>query len=92
MFGDPDRVVVGAALLCEAEASRADEAALALLPALLGFAGPRVERTRWRGLIAAALVAVALVGVGLEVTPLTLGLPLAAVVLVAGFFVRPLRR
>ena len=41
-------------------------ASLTLLPALLGFAGTRVEVTRWRGLIAAGLVAVGLVGVGLE--------------------------
>ncbi|MGQ0615806.1 MAG: MMPL family transporter [Acidimicrobiia bacterium] len=67
-------------------------ASLTLLPALLGFAGTRIELTRWRGLIAAGLAAVALVGVGLEVTPLILGLPLAAVVLVAGFFVGPLKR
>jgi RND superfamily putative drug exporter len=67
-------------------------ASLTLLPALIGFAGERVERTRWRGLIAAGLVAVALAGVGLELTPLTIGLPLAAIVLVAGFFVRPLKR
>ena len=34
-------------------------ASLTLLPALLGFAGQRIELTRWRGLIAAGLVAVA---------------------------------
>ena len=34
-------------------------ASLTLLPALLGFAGEKVERTRWRGLIAAGFVAVA---------------------------------
>ena len=67
-------------------------ASLTLLPALLGFAGERVERTRWRGLIAAGLVAVALVGVGLKITPLTIGIPLAVVVLIAGFFVGPLKR
>ena len=67
-------------------------ASLTLLPALLGFAGERVERTRYRGLIAAGFVAVALVGMGLELTPLLVGLPIAAVVLVAGFFVRPLKR
>src|SRR5262249_42153281 len=45
-------------------------ASLTLLPALLGFAGARVETTRWRGLIAAGLVAIALVvGVGLGVGP-----------------------
>jgi RND superfamily putative drug exporter len=67
-------------------------ASLTLLPALLGFAGDNVERTRWRGLIAAGLAAIALLGVGLEVTPLAIGLPLAVVVLIAGFFVGPLKR
>jgi RND superfamily putative drug exporter len=67
-------------------------ASLTLLPALLGFAGGRIELTRWRGLIAAGLVAVALVGVGLKVTPLVIGIPLAVVVLIAGVFVRPLKR
>ncbi len=67
-------------------------ASLTLLPALLGFAGARVELTRWRGLLAAGFVALALVGVGLEVTPLLVGLPIAAVVLVAGFFAAPLKR
>ena len=45
-------------------------ASLTLLPALLGFAGERVELTRWRGLIAAGLIAVALVGVGLGIPAL----------------------
>ncbi len=67
-------------------------ASLTLLPALLGFAGERVERTRWRGLIAAGLAAVALVGVGLKFTPLTFALPVAAIVVIAGFFVGPLKR
>ena len=67
-------------------------ASLTLLPALLGFAGERVEVTRWRGLIAAALVALALIGVGLKISPLLLGLPLAVVVLAASFAVAPLRR
>jgi len=67
-------------------------ASLTLLPALLGFAGERIELTRWRGLIAAGLAAIALVGVGLKITPLTIGLPLAVIVLIAGFFVRPLKR
>ncbi|HEX7096490.1 MAG TPA: MMPL family transporter [Acidimicrobiales bacterium] len=67
-------------------------ASLTLLPALLGFFGPRVELTRWRGLIAAGLAAIALVGIGLELTPLVIGLPLAVVVLIAGFFVPSLER
>ena len=67
-------------------------ASLTLLPAFLGFAGERVEVTRWRGLIAAGLVAIALVGVGLKVQPLMVGLPLAVVVLVAGLVWAPLKR
>ena len=39
-------------------------AALTLLPALIGFAGDRVELTRWRGLIAAGFFALALLAVG----------------------------
>lgn len=65
---------------------------LTLLPALLGYAGPRVEVTRWRGLLAAGLVAVALLGMGLKIDVLMVGLPLAALVLLAGFAVAPLRR
>ncbi len=67
-------------------------ASLTLLPALLGFAGSNVERTRWRGLLAAGFVAIALVGVGLEITPLMVGVPVAAIVLIAGFFVPALKR
>jgi RND superfamily putative drug exporter len=67
-------------------------ASLTLLPALLGFAASRIELTRWRGLIAAGLAAIALVGVGLKVTPLIVGMPLAVVVLVAGLFFAPLKR
>ena len=72
-------------------------ASVTLLPALLGFAGERVEKTRWRGLIAAGLVAVALAGVGLGITPLTFGLPLAVVVILLSLlarwvpFLRPLK-
>ena len=67
-------------------------ASLTLLPALLGFAGERVEVTRWRGLIAAGLVAIALVGIGLKVAPLIVGLPLALIVILAGFAYAPLRK
>jgi RND superfamily putative drug exporter len=67
-------------------------ASLTLLPALLGFAGERVERTRWRGLIAAGLAAVALVGIGLKITVMAVGFLLAALVLIAGLFFRPLKR
>ena len=65
---------------------------LTLMPALVGFAGDRLEVTRWRGIIAAALVAVALFGVGFGIDPLIFCFPLAIVVLIAGFFVPVLRR
>jgi putative drug exporter of the RND superfamily len=67
-------------------------ASVTLLPALLGFAGGRVEVTRRRGLVAAGLVALGLVGAGLKSQPLLVGFPLAAVVLLAGLVVAPLRR
>lgn len=67
-------------------------ASLTLLPALLGFAKGRVEVTRWRGLIAAALVALALIGAGLKIDALMVGVPLAVVVVIASLAVRPLRQ
>jgi RND superfamily putative drug exporter len=67
-------------------------ASLTLLPALLGFAGEKIEKTRWRGLIAATLVAVGLVGVGLKVPALSVAFVLAIVVLIAGFFVSFLKK
>ena len=66
-------------------------ASVTLLPALMGFVRDRIEVTRWRGLVAAGLVAGALLGFGLGFRPLLLGVPLAGVVLLAGFVVRPLR-
>jgi putative drug exporter of the RND superfamily len=66
---------------------------LTLLPALLGFAGERVEITRWRGLIAAGLVAVALAAVGLKQPAVGLVAFVAAIlVLLAGFAVAPLKK
>ena len=68
-------------------------ASLTLLPALLGFAGERIELTRRRGLIAAGLIAVALVGVGLGIPALiVVTLPVAVVVLLASFAVSSLRK
>jgi RND superfamily putative drug exporter len=67
-------------------------ASLTLLPALLGFAGTRIELTRWRGLIAAGCVGVALVGVGLKVNALTIFFPVALVVLIVGIWFSPLKR
>jgi putative drug exporter of the RND superfamily len=70
-------------------------ASLTLLPALIAFAGERVELTRWRGLIAAGLFALALVSFGLKFAPMAIGVPLAVIaviVLIAGFFVPALKR
>jgi len=67
-------------------------ASLTLLPALLGFAGGRIEVTRWRGVVATSFVALGLVGIGLQFAPLFVGFPLAAVALLAGFALAPLKR
>ncbi len=68
-------------------------ASITLLPALLGFAQHRVEVTRYRGLIAAGFVSLALFGVGIGVPAVAaIGGLLAVVVLVAGFVVKPLQR
>jgi RND superfamily putative drug exporter len=68
-------------------------ASLTLLPAMLGFAGERVEVTRWRGLISALLLAVGLVGLALTIEPLAIvGIALAGVVLAASLAFAPLRR
>jgi putative drug exporter of the RND superfamily len=67
-------------------------ASITLLPAFLGFAGERIEVTRWRGIIAAGLVAIALLGAGLGISALLVAAPLAVVVMIAGFAIRPLRQ
>jgi len=59
---------------------------------LLGFAGHRIEVTRWRGIIAAGFVALTLFGLGLSINPLLIGAPLAVITLLAGFAITPLRR
>ena len=67
-------------------------ASVTLLPALLGFVGERVEVTRWRGVIAAGLVALALVGVGLKQNALLFAAPLGGLVLLAGSFIPMFKR
>ena len=67
-------------------------ASVTLLPAFIGFAGHRIEVTRWRGIIAAGFVAIALFGAGLSIQPLLIGLPLAVVTLLAGLVFAPLRK
>lgn len=64
-----------------------------LLPALLGFARERVELTRWRGLVAAGFVSVALLGLGIGFAPVAAaGGALAVLTLLVSLAVRPLRR
>ena len=60
-----------------------------LLPAVIGLLGDRITTTRFRGVAASALVAVALLGFGSGFRLLLVGVPLAAVVLVAGAFKTP---
>ena len=57
---------------------------LTLLPALVGLTAARLEVTRWRGLLAAGFVAVALFGAGIGSSPVALaGVALAVLVLLA---------
>jgi RND superfamily putative drug exporter len=85
--------IQGLAISCAVTVAMTVLASLTLLPALLGFAGARIEVTRWRGVIATGLVALGLVGAGLRFPPLAiLGFGLAVMVLIAGFGVAPLRR
>ncbi|MBK6856086.1 MAG: MMPL family transporter [Microthrixaceae bacterium] len=67
-------------------------ASITLLPALLGFAGSKLEVTRRRGLVAAGLVAVALVGLGLGFPAAAGALGLAVLVLVVGTFIPALHQ
>jgi RND superfamily putative drug exporter len=66
---------------------------LTLLPALLGLAWERLELTRWRGLLAAGFVAVALLGAGIGSGTVALaGIGLAVLTLLASVVVPHLRR
>ena len=66
-----------------------------LLPAVIGLLGDRIRTTRVRGVMASALIAVALLGFGTGFRLLLVGIPAAVIVLVAGAFrvpANPLRR
>lgn len=68
-------------------------ASITLLPALLSLTGSRIEITRWRGLIAAGFVALALlsVGIGASIT-VSIGAVVAAIAtLIVGSFVPALK-
>ena len=67
-------------------------ASITLLPALIGFADHRIEVTRWRGIIMAGGAALALLGVGLGLRPMSLvGVVVLIGTLVASLFVPKLR-
>ncbi len=68
-------------------------ASITLLPALLGFAGARLEITRYRGLAAAVFIAVGLFGLGLG-APIVglLGVGLAVLTILASLILPALRR
>ncbi len=67
-------------------------ASVTLLPALIGLAGERIQITRWSGLIGSLLVAIALVGIALDIPVLRFAVVLAVIVVIAGRFKGPLNR
>ncbi len=86
------KFVQSLAISCSAIVAVTVLASVTLLPALLGVAGERIERTRMSGLVAAGFAAVALFGLGLKnVTIAAIAGVLALVVLLAGLFVRQLQ-
>lgn len=85
--------VTGLAVSAAAVVATVMVASVTLLPALVGFAGSRMEVTRRRGLIAAGFLALGLVGAGFGAPPVfLLALAGALVVIVASFFAQPLRQ
>ena len=67
-------------------------ASVTLLPALIGLAGHRIQVTRRGGLLASALIAIALLGVALDIPVLRLGVVLALVSAILARFWGPLKR
>ncbi len=69
-------------------------ASVTLLPALLGFAGSKVEITRWRGLVAAACVAAALLflGIGASRSLVLAAAGLAILTMTVGSAIPPLMK
>jgi putative drug exporter of the RND superfamily len=87
------RVVAGLGLGASVTVLLTMISSLTLLPALLSLAQERIEITRWRGLVTAGLVALAMLGAGIGFPPLAAGgAILAAATLLVSFAVRPLRR
>jgi len=65
-----------------------------LLPAALGLVKEKIQVTRWRGMIASGLVAIALLGLGLSIPQFLIALPMALVVVAVGYlpFNSPLKK
>ncbi len=68
-------------------------ATMTLLPALLGFAGKRINVTRWRGVLAAGAFAIGFLGFGIKIKALGLaGVAAGAFILAAGMVVPALKK
>jgi putative drug exporter of the RND superfamily len=76
--------VTGLAVACATVVALTMVASVTLLPALLGFAGSNIELTRRRGLIAAAFLAVGLIGAGLKIPALAVGFLIAFLLVLPG--------
>ena len=89
------RFVAGLGLSAATAVALVMAGSVTLLPAIIGLLGDRITTTRVRGVVASALIGVALFGFGAGLRPLLVAAPLAAVVLLAGSFGgsrNPLRR
>ena len=67
-------------------------ASVTLVPALIGLAGHRIQVTHRSGLLASGLVALAMVGIALDIPVLRVGIVLAIIVVIAGRFWAPLKK
>jgi len=67
-------------------------ASVTLLPALIGLAGNRIQVTHWSGIITSVFVAIAMVGVALNIPVLRFAIILAVITLIAGRFKGPLSK
>ncbi len=67
-------------------------ASVTLLPALLGLVGEKINVTRVGGLVAAALAALGLIGIALDIVPLRAALGLAVIVVILSRFWGPLKK
>ena len=76
--------VTGLAVACATVVFLTMVASVTLLPALLGFVGTNIERTRVRGLVASGFAALGLVGAGLKIPVLSLAFIVAVLIILPG--------